>query len=210
MTMTISTPADRETATADSDPDLAARFEREALPLRDVLLRGARRLTTNEADAEDLLQDTLLAAYKGFRTFTPGTNIQAWLFRIMQNRWINNFRRKQRRVEEVTMEGFTERTLAEGARRAPSAPHSVEAELFGAIADDDVTAALGALPEGYRLVLYYAEVEGYTYAETAAILSIPPGTVMSRVYRARQRLRIALAHKAVGRGAEIDDDEIAA
>jgi RNA polymerase sigma-70 factor (TIGR02947 family) len=186
--------------TSVSDSDLAARFAREAGPFFDALSRAARRLTRCDADSEDLLQDTLLHAYAGFRTFQEGTNIQAWLFRILYNRWVSRYRSRQRRPSEVSVDEVTERDLAWSAARVPARRCSAEAEVLDSLPDSEIKAALATLPEGYRAALYFADVEGYTYAETAAILNIPHGTVMSRVSRGRQRLRIALAHIANGRG----------
>ena len=187
-------------ATSTSDTDLAARFTREAEPFFDVLSRAARRLTRSDADAEDLLQDTLLHAYAGFHTFKEGTKLKAWLFRILYNRWVSTYRYKQSRPAEVSVDAITERDLASSAARLPASPRSAEAETLDALPDNEIKAAMDALPEGFRTVVYYADVQGYTYAETAAILGIPHGTVMSRVSRGRQRLRIALAHVAHGRG----------
>lgn len=186
--------------TRESDAELAARFACEAEPLFDVLLRGARRLTRSDADAEDLLQDTLLHAYAGFHSFQPGSNLKAWLFRILHNRWVSTYRAKQRRPSEVSVDEITERDLVDGAARLPAGLRSAEAEALDLLPDSDIKAAMDALPDGFRAVLYYADVHGYTYAETAAILDIPVGTVMSRVSRGRQRLRVALAHRARGRG----------
>jgi RNA polymerase sigma-70 factor (TIGR02947 family) len=186
--------------TFKSDANLAARFAREAEPLFAVLSRGARRLTHCDADAEDLLQDALLHAYAGFHTFQQDSNLKAWLFRIMYNRWVSAYRAKQRRPAEVSVEDITERDLAGGAARLPAGLRSAEAEVLDALPDNDIKAAMDSLPEGFRAVMYLAEVEGYTYAETAAILDIPMGTVMSRVSRGRQRLRVALAHLADSRG----------
>ena len=180
---------------------LTAQFERDVLPLRSTLFRGARRLTLNDADADDLLQDTLLAAYRGFGTFTPGTNVQAWLFRIMHNRWINNFRRRQCRPAEVAMDAITDGDLALRTDRAASPPRSAEVEFLESLPDSRIKAALAALPEAQCLVLYYTDIEGFTYAETAATLGIPLGTVMSRVSRGRRRLRVSLADMAPGRSA---------
>ena len=185
MTMT-SVPS-----TSQSD-DRAARFAREAEPLFEVLMRGARRLTRCEADAEDLLQDTLLHAYAGFHTFHDGSNLKAWIFRILYNRWVSTYRAKQRRPSEVSVDAVTERDLVTSISQLRSA----EDEVLDALPDRDIKAAMGALPESFRAVMYYAAVEGYTYAETAAILGIPHGTVMSRVSRGRQRLRVALAEVA--------------
>ncbi len=178
------------------DPDLATRFAREVEPLIDVLTRRARRLTRCEADAEDLLQDTLLRAYTGFHTFEAGTNLKAWLFRCLYNRWISGYRAKQARVAEVLTDSVDERDLAAAASYLPGSGRSAETEILESLPDDDIEAAMRALPDGFAEVLYYADVEGYTYAETAEILGIPAGTVMSRVFRARKRLRLALAHRA--------------
>lgn len=181
--------------TSESDADLAARFERDAEPLFDVMSRRARRLTRSDADAEDLLQDTLLHAFAGFHAFHEGSNLKAWLFRILYNRWVSAYRSRQSRPAEVSVDDITERDLADSAARLPAGPYSAEAEALDAL-PDNVKAAMEALPDGFRAAVYYAEVQGYTYAETAAILDIPMGTVMSRASRGRQRLRIALAHVA--------------
>lgn len=178
------------------DNESAARFARDAEPLLDVLFRGARRLTRCEADAEDLLQDTLLHAYTGFATFKQGSNLKAWLFRILYNRWVSGHRAKQSRPQEVPVDDLTDGHLAGSAMRQPGGMRSAEAEVLDAMSDGDVKAAIAAMPEGFRVALFYADVEGYTCAETAVILDIPIGTVMSRVSRARQRLRAALAHLA--------------
>jgi RNA polymerase sigma-70 factor (TIGR02947 family) len=185
---------------SESDADLAARFASESEPLFAVLSRGARRLTRSDADAEDLLQDTLLHAYAGFRSFREGSNLKAWLFRILYNRWVSTYRAKQARPAEVSVDAITEWDLASSATRLPAWPRSAEAEVLDALPDSEIKAAMDTLPEGFRAVVYYADVQGYTYAETAAILDIPIGTVMSRVSRGRQRLRIALAHIAPNRG----------
>jgi RNA polymerase sigma-70 factor (ECF subfamily) len=186
------------TSKPESDADLAAAFAREAEPLLDVLSRGARRLTRSDADAEDLLQDTLLHAYAGFHTFAGGTNFKAWLFRILHNRWVSAYRAKQRRPAEVFVDEVSELDLAGSPTRLPAAPRSAESEFLDALPDNEVKAALATLPEGSRTAVYYADVQGYTYAETARMMNIPMGTVMSRVARGRKRLRFALAHLARG------------
>jgi RNA polymerase sigma-70 factor (ECF subfamily) len=183
-------------STSEPDTELAARFAREAEPLFDVLSRGARRLTRCEADAEDLLQDALLHAYAGFHTFREGSNLKAWLFRILYNRWVSAYRSKQRRPAEVPVDEIGEVDMAGSIARLPAGLRSAEAEVLDALPDNEIKAAMESLPEGFRAVVYLADVEGYTYAETAAILNIPMGTVMSRVSRGRQRLRIALSHVA--------------
>jgi RNA polymerase sigma-70 factor (TIGR02947 family) len=183
--------------TSDTYESLAERFAGEAGPVLDVLSRGARRLTRCDADAEDLLQDALLDAYSGFHTFQEGTNAKAWLFRILYNRWVSTYRRKQRRPTEVSVEEITERDLASSAARAPAGLRSAEAEVLEALPGSQIQAAMQDLPEGFRAAVYYADVHGYTYAETAEILNIPVGTAMSRASRARQRLRIALAEQQI-------------
>jgi RNA polymerase sigma-70 factor, ECF subfamily len=182
---------------AESDGELAARFERDTAALRPVLLRGARRLTRNEADAEDLLQDALMHAFMGFRRFEPGTNLNAWLFRIMHNRWISGYRMKQRRPAEYAVESIADLGLP-----ASSEPRSrsAEAEAMDCFPDAEIKAALDGLPEGFRAALYYADVQGLTYAETAQVMGTPVGTVMSRVFRGRAQLRRTLAGVARDRG----------
>ncbi|OBB45232.1 sigma-70 family RNA polymerase sigma factor [Mycobacterium sp. 852002-51961_SCH5331710] len=194
--MTITSLPTRTT----QDTELAARFARDAAPLFEVLARGARRLARSDADAEDLLQDTLLHAYAGFSSFQEGSNLKAWLFRILYNRWVSTHRAKQRRVTEVSADYLTDGDLA-GAAARRGGVRSAEAEVLDALPDGDVKSAMAAMPEGFREVLFYADVEGYTYAETAEILAIPMGTVMSRISRARQRMRMALAHLAHDRTA---------
>ena len=169
--------------------DLATQFARETEPLRDVLMRGARRLTRSTVDAEDLLQDTLLHAYIGFHTFQEGTNLKAWLFRILHNRWISTYRARQSRPSEVPVDEIAE---WDSVVRAASA----ESEVLDSIPAGDIKAAMNSLPEGFRTAVYLADVQGYTYAETAAMLNIPMGTVMSRASRGRKQLRSALAHSA--------------
>jgi RNA polymerase sigma-70 factor (ECF subfamily) len=182
--------------TSNPSPYLAARFAHEVEPLMEVLLRGARRLARSDADAEDLLQDALMHAYAGFGSFKEGSNLRAWLFRILYNRWVSAYRARQCRPSEVSVDGVTERDLAACAARLAAGHRSAEAEVLDTWPDHEIKAAMDALPDGFRAVVYFADVQGYTYAETAKILGIPHGTVMSRVSRGRQRLRVALAHVA--------------
>lgn len=183
-------------ATGETRAELAARFERETRPLHPVLMRGARRLTRSEADAEDLLQDALMHAFMGFHRFEPGTNLNAWLFRILHNRWISGYRMKQRRPAEYAVESIAELDLPARTMQACSA----EAAALDCVPDAEIKAALEQLPEGFRTALYYADVQGLTYAETAEVMGTPIGTVMSRVFRARTQLRTALAGLAQERG----------
>ena len=176
------------------NPELRARFTRDVVPFTDVLHRGARRLTNSDADADDLLQETLLRAYSGFHSFQDGTNLQAWLFKILYNKWVSAHRAKQSRPLEAAEDAITDRVLAGAADTFGC--FSAEKEVLATIPDNDVSAALASLPDGFAEAIYLSLIEGYTYAETSEILDVPIGTVMSRVHRGRQRLRIALAHRA--------------
>jgi RNA polymerase sigma-70 factor (ECF subfamily) len=181
-------------ATVVAIDDPSARFVRDVMPLVDQLYRAARRYTRSTADAEDLVQETMVKAYAGFHTFTVGTNIRAWLFRILTNTWITSYRTAQRRPDEVLAADVTD--------MRPSASQSQSAELavLEAMGDEDVRDALQALPEHQRLVVYYADVEGFRYKEIAAILDTPLGTVMSRLHRGRTNLRTLLVDIAAARG----------
>lgn len=175
--------------TAESDVDRAGRFVREAEPLMDVLSRRAQQLTRNHADAEELVQDVMLHAYRGFGSYEQGTNFKAWMFRILYNRWCSAHRTRLRRPGEVLTD-YSERQVA--SSREPE--RSAETEALAALPHSDVRTAMGNLPMGVRQAVYYTMVAGYSYAETAELLDIPLGTVLSRVHRGRNRLRIALAH----------------
>jgi RNA polymerase sigma-70 factor (ECF subfamily) len=177
--------------TAIDDP--AARFINDVLPLVDQLYRGALRYTHTAADAEDLVQETMAKAYAGFHSFTQGSNLRAWLFRIMTNTWITSYRTAQRRPDEVLAADVTDVRLS-------AATPSAELAALNAMADDEVRDALQALPEGQRLVVYYADVEGFRYKEIAGILDVPLGTVMSRLHRGRKYLRALLIDVAAARG----------
>jgi RNA polymerase sigma-70 factor (ECF subfamily) len=181
------------------DPDLRASFEQEALPLLPGLYRAALRLTRNPADAEDLVQEAYLRAYRGFHQFEPGTNLKAWLYRILTNQFINTYRKKQREPQTVPDEDVEDWYLYNRlAREAPDS--SAEAVVLESMPDEDVTAALEALPEQYRAAVLLADVEGFSYKEIADILEIPMGTVMSRLHRGRKALEKALWEKVRERG----------
>jgi RNA polymerase sigma-70 factor (ECF subfamily) len=180
--------------TAAAVDDAAARFERDVLPLADQLYRAARRYTRSTADAEDLVQETMVKAYAGFRTFSAGTNVRAWLYRILTNTWITSYRTAQRRPDEVLAADVTD------LKPHAAGDASVELAVLEAMGDDEVRDALQALPEGQRLVVYYADVEGFRYKEIAAILDIRLGTVMSRLHRGRTNLRLLLVDVAAARG----------
>lgn len=184
-----------------SDDDCRAeRFERDALPLVDQLYAAARRYTRNVADAEDLVQETMVKAYSSFHTYRDGTNVRAWLFRILTNTWINSYRTAQRRPQEVFADELSDAQLAEVAQRFPLGVVSAELAALESMGDDDVRAAMRALPESQGVVVYYADVAGFRYKEIAEILQIPVGTVMSRLHRGRRALRSRLVEMAVARG----------
>ena len=182
---------DDATVVAIDDP--AALFIRDVLPLVDQLYRAALRYTRTPADAEDLVQETMAKAYAGFHSFRAGTNLRAWLYRIMTNTWISSYRTAQRRPDEVLSADVTDVRLS-------AATPSAELAALDAMGDDEVLDALRALPEGQRMVVYYADVEGFRYKEIAAIMDMPLGTVMSRLHRGRKNLRALLIEVAAARG----------
>ncbi|MDH6198618.1 RNA polymerase sigma-70 factor (ECF subfamily) [Mycobacterium frederiksbergense] len=183
-----------------ADGDLQDRFVRDALPLVDQLYAAACRYTRNAVDAEDLVQETIVKAYSSFHTYRDGTNIRAWLYRILTNTWINSYRTAQRRPNEVIAETISDAQLAAVAKRSSAELASAELAALESMGDDEVRQALAALPEFQRIVIYYADVAGFQYKEIAEILNIPVGTVMSRLHRGRRNLRELLAEVAVARG----------
>ena len=175
------------------DAELSARFEREVVPLRDLLYRHAFRMSHNHADAEDLVQETVMRAYAHFDSFRSGTKLNAWLLRILTNTYINGYRQKRRQPVQCSTEHLTDQCLTEAnARSAASALRSAEDHALDLLADNDIKAAMQALPAQFREVVYYADVEGFRYKEIAALTNAPRGTVMSRLHRGRQQLRTLL------------------
>ena len=167
--------------------ELDERFEREALPLMRDLFAAALRLTRNRADAEDLLQETYLRAYRGFGGFRPGTNLRAWLYRILTNTYINSYRKRQREPLVVPDDSVDEWYLYDRLARE-GAGASAETEVLDALPDEEVQAALESLPEQFRMSVLLADVEGFSYKEIADILGVPLGTVISRLHRGRRAL----------------------
>ena len=186
--------------TDESDEELAQRFERDAMPLLDQLYGAALRMTRNPADAEDLVQETYIKAFQGFRSYKPGTNLKAWLYRILTNAYINNYRKAQRRPAEYATDDITDSQIAETASHTSIGLRSAEVEALEKLPDEEIRDALMRLKEDYRMVVYYADVEGLPYKEIAEIMGTPIGTVMSRLHRGRKQLRDALHNVAVERG----------
>ena len=188
------TMADRRVAVVRSDEsteELALRFESEAIPLLDYLYQAAMRLTRNRADAEDLLQETYLRAYRFFASYREGTNLRAWLYKILTNLYINLYRKKQREPQILSENDIEDWFLYERLHESNLAP-SAEVEVVDRVPDVEVQRALEALSQKYRLAVILADVEGFSYKEIASILDLPIGTVMSRLHRGRKALQKAL------------------
>jgi len=179
--------------------DLSARFERDALPFLDALYSAALRMTKNPENAEDLVQETYAKAFASFHQFTEGTNLRAWLYRILTTTFINIYRKEQRQPQIADGE-LEEWQIAEAATHTSDQGKSAEVEALEQLPDSDIKNALQELPEEFRLAVYFADVEGFSYKEVAEILNIPPGTVMSRLHRGRKLLRESLADYAKDRG----------
>ncbi|MFH1329486.1 MAG: sigma-70 family RNA polymerase sigma factor [Actinomycetota bacterium] len=169
-----------------------ARFEDDVVPLLPQLYSAALRMTRNPADAEDLLQETLLRAYRGFGTFKTGTNLRAWLYRILTNTFINRYRRQTRQPAEVELGELEDLYLYRRLGEQSGAARSAEEEALERFVDEDIKAAVEALPENFRIPVLLADVEGFSYKEIARIMGVPIGTVMSRLHRGRKALEKAL------------------
>jgi RNA polymerase sigma-70 factor (ECF subfamily) len=185
------------------------RFQREALPLLDSLYAGALRMTRNPADAEDLVQETMLRAYRSFDRFEPGTNLKAWLFRIMTNAYINTYRKRQREPLKVSQDDIEDFDLYQELKNHdPAYSATPESIVLDNLLDSDITQAIDDLPEQFRMAVILSDLEGFTYAEMADIMDVPMGTVMSRLHRGRKTLQKRLLDLAKEKGIVKDDPTV--
>jgi RNA polymerase sigma-70 factor (ECF subfamily) len=194
-------------AMTDSTPGpaaLRAQFEAQAIPFMDQLYAAAMRMTRNPADAGDLVQETYAKAYAAFAQFEQGTNLKAWLYRILTNTFINSYRKNQRQPYQNAIDDLEDWQLgsAESLTQGRTT-RSAEAEAIDHLPDSDVKEALQSIPEDFRLAVYLADVEGFSYQEIAEIMKTPVGTVMSRLHRGRRLLRDLLADYARQRGISV-------
>jgi RNA polymerase sigma-70 factor (ECF subfamily) len=183
----------RPAESASTTGELTATFARDVTPLLAPLYRQALRMTRQHADAEDLLQDTMLKAYANFHTFQQGTNLSAWLYRILTNNYINAYRKRQRQPAQFPAEAITDHQLATHAQHTLTGLRSAEDEVLEALPDEMIKSAMQELPEQFRVAVYYADVEGLASRQIAEIMGTPVGTVISRLHRGRRQLRDLLA-----------------
>ncbi|WP_114044639.1 sigma-70 family RNA polymerase sigma factor [Acidipropionibacterium virtanenii] len=197
----------------ETDQQRAERFERDAMEFLDQLYGSALRMTRNAADAEDVVQETYAKAFASFKQFKPGTNLKAWLFRILTNTYINTYRKAQRRPQTSDDENVEDWQIARAASHQATGLRSAEVEALDTMPDTQVLRALDSLSDDFREVVTLADVEGFSYKEIAQIMGTPIGTVMSRLNRARKQLRGQLVDVAGARGigpkaGEVDEETL--
>jgi len=182
-------------------------FTEQAMPFMPALYAAALRMTRNAADAEDLVQETYLRAYRGFEGFRDGTNLKAWLYRILTNTYINSYRAKKRRPQEFDLDDTADWAIYQriGGLEAVRANQTPEKEVLDALPDDEVKAALESIPEQFRIAVILCDIEEFSYKEIAEILGVPIGTVMSRIHRGRKLLQQRLWQHAAEHGYLPDD-----
>jgi len=187
----------------ESAADRTLRFERDALVFTNQLYAAALRYTKNPEDARDLVQDTYLKAFASFHQFEEGTNLRAWLYRVLTTTFINTYRKGQRQPQIADNE-LEDWQLAQAQSHTSDQGKSAEQEALENLPDSDIKRALQEIPEEFRIVVYLADVEGFSYKEIAEIMGVPTGTVMSRLHRGRKLLRESLAAYAKERGFSTD------
>ena len=197
---TIDVPVASTNVATESAAERTARFERDAMPLLDQLYSAAMRLTHNPQDAEDLVQDTFAKAYASFHQYQDGTNLKAWMYRILTKTFINSYRKKQREPLQSDADGVEDWQLVRAEAHTSRGLRSAETEALDHLPDADVKKALQELPSDFRMAVYLADVEGFAYKEIAEIMDTPIGTVMSRLNRGRSMLRTLLQDYARERG----------
>ena len=190
-----------EASPVELTEDERRRFQADALPLLDSLYGAALRMTRNPQDAEDLVQETMLRAYRAFDRFEAGTNLKAWLFRILTNAYINTYRKRQREPQKVSADEVEEfdlyQELKDHGTQFEATPESI---VLDSLVDSDIIDAIDDLPEQFRLAVVLSDIEGFSYAEMAEIMDVPMGTVMSRLHRGRKALQKRLWELARDRG----------